>query len=193
VTKSGSNVFHGSVFEFLRNDVFDARNFFAPSKETLERNQFGGTLGGRLFIPGMYDGRSRTFFFASYEGQRRRQGNVNVAVVPTAAERAGDFRGLAPIYDPGTTVANPSGSGPAWSLAGALTSILGPSMVHEVRFSRMYGEYRSTAYFQGEGVDLVRQAGITGLEGIQDRSIASLPAFSFSGYQGFSGNAGDGR
>ena len=284
VTKSGSNVFHGSVFEFLRNDVFDARNFFAPSKETLERNQFGGTLGGRLFIPGMYDGRSRTFFFASYEGQRRRQGNVNVAVVPTAAERAGDFRGLAPIYDPGTTVANPSGSGtvrtqfpgniipqdrispqaqffnryiplpnspggtfvstpitafdsnqitlrfdqeisshhrlfvrfsrhhsaeetpsafltlgstglegPAWNLAGALTSILGPSMVHEVRFSRMYGEYRSTAYFQGEGVDLVRQAGITGLEGIQDRSIASLPAFSFSGYQGFSGNAGDGR
>src|SRR5437867_5760496 len=284
VTKSGSNVFHGSVFEFLRNDVFDARNFFAPSKETLERNQFGGTLGGRVFIPGMYDGGSRTFFFASYEGQRRRQGNVNVAVVPTAAERAGDFRGLAPIYDPGTTVANPSGSGtvrtqfpgniipqdrispqaqffnryiplpnspggtfvstpitafdsnqitlrfdqeisshhrlfvrfsrhhsaeetpsafltlgstglegPAWNLAGALTSILGASMVHEVRFSRMYGEYRSTAYFQGEGVDLVRQAGITGLEGIQDRSIASLPAFSFSGYQGFSGNAGDGR
>ena len=66
-------------------------------------------------------------------------------------------------------------------------------MVHEVRFSRMYGEYRSTAYFQGQGVDLHRQAGVTGLEGIQDPNIASLPAFAFSGYAGFSGNAGDGR
>src|SRR5205809_759722 len=97
VTKSGSNVFHGSVFEFLRNDVFDARNFFAPSKETLERNQFAGTLGGPIV-------RGRTFFFASYEGQRRDQGNVANVIVPTAEQRAGDFRGGATIYDPLTTV-----------------------------------------------------------------------------------------
>ena len=58
----------------------------------------------------------------------------------------------------------------------------------------MYGEYRSTAYFQGQGVNLVQQqAGVRGLEGIQDPNIASLPAFTISGYQGFSGNAGDGR
>jgi len=87
----------------------------------------------------------------------------------------------------------PSGSGPAWNLALALTSNLGPSMVHEVRFSRMYGEYRSTAYFQGQGVQLLQQAGITGHEIIQDPAIASIPAFTFSGYQGFSGNADDGR
>src|SRR5262252_1929926 len=64
VTKSGSNAFRGSVFEFLRNDALDAKNFFAAQKEKLERNQFGGTLGGPVL-------KGRTFFFASYEGQRR--------------------------------------------------------------------------------------------------------------------------
>src|SRR5206468_1659597 len=111
VTKSGTNAFHGSLFEFLRNDAFDARNFFAQTKEKLERNQFGSTLGGPVRVPGIYDGRKKTFFFASYEGQRRRQGNVRVSIVPTAAQRAGNFSGLAPIYDPLTTTPSPSGSG----------------------------------------------------------------------------------
>src|SRR4051812_5989190 len=96
-TKSGANAFHGSLFEFLRNDAFDARNFFAARKEKLDRNQFGGTLGGPAL-------RNKTFFFASYEGQRKEQGNVNVSIVPTAAQRRGDFSGLAPIFDPLTTV-----------------------------------------------------------------------------------------
>jgi len=99
VTKSGSNAFHGSAFEFLRNDAFDAKNFFAAQKEHLERNQFGGTLGGPVL-------KGRTFFFASYEGQRRDQGNVVNVIVPTAEQRAGDFRGGAPVYDPLTTVGN---------------------------------------------------------------------------------------
>jgi hypothetical protein len=76
----------------------------------------------------------------------------------------------------------------------SLTSNIGSSLVHEVRFSRMYGEYRSTAYFQGQGVGLVQQqAGVRGLEQTQDPEIASIPAFTISGYTGFSGNAGDGR
>jgi hypothetical protein len=84
--------------------------------------------------------------------------------------------------------------GPAYNIALSLTSNFGTSVVHEARFSRMYGEYRSTAYFQGQGVALVQQqGGVTGLERTQDPLIASLPAFSFSGYAGFSGNAGDGR
>ena len=83
--------------------------------------------------------------------------------------------------------------GPAFNLAGALTSNFGTSIVHELRVSRMYGEYRSTAYFQGQGADLLAQAGVKGLEQAQDPAISSLPAFSFSGYAGFSGNAGDGR
>src|SRR5438093_7577599 len=95
-TKSGGNVVHGSAFEFLRNNAFDARNFFAARKEKLERNQFGGTVGGPLVS-------NRTFFFVSYEGQRKEEGNVNVSIVPTAAQRRGDFSGLAPIFDPLTT------------------------------------------------------------------------------------------
>jgi Carboxypeptidase regulatory-like domain len=95
-TKSGSNSFHGAAFEFLRDDAFDARNFFARETEKLKRHQFGGTLGGPLV-------RSRTFFFASYEGMRERQGLVFNNIVPTAAMKAGDFSGIANrIYDPVT-------------------------------------------------------------------------------------------
>jgi hypothetical protein len=74
-----------------------------------------------------------------------------------------------------------------------LTSNFGSSLVHELRVSRMYGQYRSTAYFQGQGVQLLQNAGVRGLEANQDPEIASIPAFNISGYQGFSGNAGDGR
>ena len=102
-TKSGGNAFHGSIFEFIRNDALDSKNFFAVNKEKLERNQFGGTLGGPVMIPGLYDGRNKTFFFASYEGHRRQQGIVDVSIVPSAAQRQGDFSGLAPIFDPLTT------------------------------------------------------------------------------------------
>ena len=103
VTKSGTNRVRGSAFEFLRNDAFDAKNYFAQTKEKLERNQFGGTLGGPVVIPGVHNGRDKTFFFASYEGQRRKSGVVDVAIVPSPAQRQGNFQGLAPIYDPLTT------------------------------------------------------------------------------------------
>ncbi len=95
-TKAGSNQFHGAAFEFLRDDAFDARNFFARETEKLKRHQFGGTLGGPIF-------RGRTFFFASYEGMREQQGLVFNSIVPTAAMKAGDFRAIANrIYDPST-------------------------------------------------------------------------------------------
>ena len=85
VTKSGTNAFHGSLYEFLRNDALDARNFFALETGKLRRNQFGGTFGGPVI-------RNKTFFFGSYEGVRQRQAQVfSSLVVPTAAERAGDF------------------------------------------------------------------------------------------------------
>src|SRR5918995_681315 len=87
-TKSGGNAFHGSLFEFMRDDAFDSKNFFAVNKEKLERNQFGGTLGGPVMIPGMYDGRNKTFFFASYEGHRRQQGIVDVSNAPAVCEQS---------------------------------------------------------------------------------------------------------
>ncbi len=84
VIKSGSNELHGSAYEFFRNDVFDARNFFSKDVEPLKQNQFGATLGGPLK-------KNRTFFFGFYEGFRNRQGVTRTAAVPTALERQGDF------------------------------------------------------------------------------------------------------
>lgn len=87
VTKSGGNGFHGDVYEFLRNSNFDARNFFAATTEPLHQNQFGATLGGPVR-------RNKDFFFAYYEGLRNRQGVTKTAIVPTPAQRQGDFSGL---------------------------------------------------------------------------------------------------
>lgn len=104
-TKSGTNRFHGGVFEFIRNDKLDARNFFANTRQPLKRNQFGGDIGGPLSFPHLYNGRDMTFFFLDYEGQRLRQGLVFNNIVPTEAQRSGNFSaaGLKPIYDPLTT------------------------------------------------------------------------------------------
>ncbi|MBV9180091.1 MAG: carboxypeptidase regulatory-like domain-containing protein [Acidobacteria bacterium] len=99
-TKSGTNRLHGGIFEFVRNDKLDARNYFSATRAILKRNQFGGDLGGPLSIPHFYNGRNRTFFFLDYEAQRLRQGLVVNSTVPTDAERGGDFRGLNPIFDP---------------------------------------------------------------------------------------------
>ena len=87
VTKSGTNQFHGSAYDYLRNSSFDARNFFAASTEPLHQNQFGATFGGPVR-------RNKDFFFAYYEGQRSTQGETRTAIVPTAAERSGNFSGL---------------------------------------------------------------------------------------------------
>jgi hypothetical protein len=103
-TKAGANAFHGGLFEFLRNDKLDARNFFAREREVLKRNQFGGTLGGPVLLPKLYNGRNKTFFFASYETMRERQGLVFNSIVPTAAMKRGDFSALTSrrINDPMT-------------------------------------------------------------------------------------------
>jgi hypothetical protein len=84
VTKSGGNAFHGSVYEFFRNDVFDARNFFSKDVEPLKQNQFGGTFGGPIR-------KDRIFFFGYYEGFRNRQGITRSGIVPTPEQRRGDF------------------------------------------------------------------------------------------------------
>jgi hypothetical protein len=126
-TKSGSNQLRGTVFEYLRNDAFDARNFFVRKTTAadgtlvkdpvppLNRHQFGGALGGAVVIPGWYDGHDRTFFFADYAGIKETRGVTTVNTVPTAATRNGDFSNyrdrngnLIPIYDPLTTRLNPN-------------------------------------------------------------------------------------
>jgi hypothetical protein len=93
--KSGTNQFHGSAYSFLRNDAFDAQNFFDTQKSPLRYSQSGGSLGGPVL-------RNQTFFFANYEAQRVTRGATAGGLVPTEAMRRGDFSGLATIYDPAT-------------------------------------------------------------------------------------------
>jgi len=100
VSKSGSNTFHGSLFEFVRNDLFDPKNFFDSAAAPIppfRKNQFGGSLGGPVH-------KNKTFFFLSYEGQRVRKSLTQTFSVPTAAMRRGDLSGLPTIYDPTATV-----------------------------------------------------------------------------------------
>lgn len=118
--KSGTNKFHGALWEFLRNDALDANNFFANranrKKGKFRFNQYGGTAGGPIWIPKIYDGHDRSFFFFSYEGVRRVTGIDPVFLtVPTEAQRRGDFSNLRdasgnviPIFDPLTTRADGS-------------------------------------------------------------------------------------
>ena len=103
-TKSGTNAVHGTLFEFLRNDKLDSRNFFGATRDLLKRNQFGVSVGGPVFLPRVYNGKNRTFFFFNYEGTRERQGNVMSRTSPTAAMLTGDFSAISnTIYDPATT------------------------------------------------------------------------------------------
>lgn len=133
VTRSGTNNYHGSLYEFFRNDALDARNAFLTTRDpitgrtkpVLRYNQYGGTFGGPLPLPrfgqggpAITSGKDRTFFFVGLEQWNFRTANINRATVPTALERSGNFSNtrdgngnLLTIYDPATTRANPAGSG----------------------------------------------------------------------------------
>src|SRR4051812_43351055 len=96
LTRSGSDTPHGSLFEFVRNSAFDARNFFDKQSAVnpgrippFRRNEFGLTLGGPVVLPFLYDGHGRTFFYAQYQGFRQVLGTTQVLPVPTLDERAG--------------------------------------------------------------------------------------------------------
>ena len=108
VTKSGSNDLHGSAFEYIRNNLFNAANHFSAvtnghkSDDGLKRHQFGGTVGGPVFLPKIYNGRDKTFFFFSLqETLIHQRPNSSSAVVPSAALRKGDFSAITtPLYVP---------------------------------------------------------------------------------------------
>src|SRR5206468_2174456 len=109
-TKSGTNNFHGTLYEFLRNDKLDAKNFFDPADQPIpgfKRNNFGGTIGGPIV-------RDRTFFFGNYEGLRLRQAITRSATVPSPEMIRGDFSRLSTaIRDPFTGLAFPGNIIPA--------------------------------------------------------------------------------
>lgn len=94
-SKAGGNEFHGTIYEFLRNDVLDARQFFDAEVPPFRQNQFGFTFGGRII-------RDKTFFFTNYEGFRRRRANTFIATLPTSKQLSGNFSGEPPVRDPMT-------------------------------------------------------------------------------------------
>src|SRR5215203_5461413 len=118
-SKSGTNVLQGSGYGFFRDDALDKKGFFEQTKGIYRQRDVGGSFGGPVRIPGMYDGRNRTFFFMSYEGFYNQQGsNAAFRTVPTAEMWDGDFSNWVDsqgrritIYDPATTRANPAGAG----------------------------------------------------------------------------------
>ncbi len=115
--KSGTNTWHGQLYDFVQNDFFQPRSPLIseenaingqtnPLKTPLKQNQFGGTIGGPVRIPFLYNGRDKTFWFFSYDGGRRITGSgvSQTALIPTAQEKTGDFSDWPyPIYDPATT------------------------------------------------------------------------------------------
>ena len=116
-TKSGTNDFHGALFEFLRNDALDARDYFSqPGSQAppLRRNQFGGVLSGPVLIPKLFNGKNKTFFMFDYEGWRQRQSQPALALFPTAAFRSGDLSTVkTAIIDPSTRAPFPGNIIPA--------------------------------------------------------------------------------
>jgi hypothetical protein len=120
--KSGGNLYHGALFEYLRNSDLDSAGFNANKAGqpigTFRRNQYGGTLGGPIRIPKLYNGKDKTFFFISYDGLLDSSEGSFTGTVPTALERTGNFSqtkdsngNLIVIYDPSTTKLNPNVSG----------------------------------------------------------------------------------
>ena len=110
-TRGGSNVFHGSLFEYLQNDALDADVYGFGTKAPKRYNDFGGSLGGPVTIPHLYQGKDKTFFFFDYEGNRRSTSMPEFLLVPTAAQRAGNLNGL-PIGNASGMLTNvlPAGS-----------------------------------------------------------------------------------
>lgn len=141
--KSGTNDIHGSLYDFLRNSYLDSNNFFSNRSgaklPSFKRNQFGFSLGGPVWIPKLYNGRDKTFFFVDYEGLRQDTATSLLSTVPTIAERNGDFSGDltaggAPItiYDPLTTTATVGPSGTSYSRTPFANNYINPARFDKV-------------------------------------------------------------
>jgi hypothetical protein len=164
-SKSGTNNLHGNVYEFLRNDALDANRFFSNAlrqrKAVYKQNDFGATAGGPVWIPKIYNGRNKTFFFFSYEGFRNRKGaTATSATVPTAEMYNGDFSKwvdaagtLIPIYDPSTIKADPS------SRTGFTRDVFPGNMIPRNRFDPV--SVKSLSAFQSGGLTLTPNLPVT--------------------------------
>ncbi|MGH9941466.1 MAG: carboxypeptidase regulatory-like domain-containing protein [Pyrinomonadaceae bacterium] len=190
VSKSGTNEFNGSLFEYFRNDIFDARNPFDPPgfPKKLRRNQFGGAVGGPLPFfnfgeggPTFTSGRDRMFFFVSYEGTRERRSQPTFNTAPNAAWLRGDFRNVrgagvdgipCPAGDPGTGNSSPCRDDtnrvlqPVFNAQGVLTGrreFAVPNVIPEALFnsvSRQILPFLPAANVPGVGLDIYNATGV---------------------------------
>jgi hypothetical protein len=110
VTKSGTNQYHGDAWEFIQNNVLNARSYFVPSVGVYRWNQFGGTFGGPVYLPHLVSKEKAWYVFGYYEGIRLHSASNAFSFVPTAAELSGDFSGDPQIYNPYTSTVAPDGS-----------------------------------------------------------------------------------
>ena len=141
VTKSGTNDFHGGAWDYVRNTVFDARNYFLAAdqpKPAYHENQFGASVGGPVWIPKLYNGKNKTFFFGAYQGFRYSKVQDTNLLVPTAAQLAGDESGptTPQIYNPFSTTCNASGICTRQEFAGNQIpqGLIDPRMVAYAKF-----------------------------------------------------------
>jgi hypothetical protein len=112
VTKSGANSLHGTLWEYIRNDAFDASLPLSQTNPPFRQNQFGASAGGPVIFPKLYNGKNKTFFFGAYQGFRYTKPNDNLLLVPTAAQLAGDESGWpTQIFNPFSTTPDPAHAG----------------------------------------------------------------------------------
>jgi hypothetical protein len=164
VTKTGTNNLHGAGWEYLRNTVFDARNYFLPTtspKAAFHQNQFGGDLGGPVVIPKLYNGRNKTFFFGAYQGFRYSKTEDSDLLVPTAAELAGNEADNAQpqIYNPYATTAVGTGfSRPAFPGNQIPAALINQQMVAYAKFvfpaaGAFFGTPNSSGAYPANAID----------------------------------------
>jgi len=156
VTKSGTREFHGTLFEFVRNDFFDARSFFARQVDPLRFNDFGYTLGGPVYIPKKWNvDQQKLFFFLSQEWKYSHTGSTRVNNVPAATERGGDFRAstLAAPIDPLNGQAFPDRTIPASRFSRDGPRLLIP--LPEPNFGGPGGNYVATGVSQTDPRELL--------------------------------------
>ncbi len=143
--KSGTNDFHGMLYEYMRNDYLDARGFYQPKKGTYRQHEFGVNIGGPVVVPKLYNGKDKTFFFFNYSGYRQSNAGANyLSTVPSLKFRDGDFseqvdtKGVPiPIYDPASTTTNASGQ--------LVRNVFSGSVIPKSRFSKVASAVQ--AYF----------------------------------------------
>jgi len=158
--KSGTNAFHGTVFEFLRNDKLDARNYFAAKKNGLKRNQFGGAVGGPIK-------RNKVFFFTDFEGTRQRQDIVFKDTLPSDAMRSGNFSGGKAITDPLTGAAFPGNIIP--------TSRISPQATYFLKYmpTQQQGSFNAPQALDPNKGDLKVDAQLTDADHLMSRYSVS--------------------